>query len=57
VVRRWLSLLAEDLLAEDVGAAAVLSQLAQHVEIDETQRERAAVVAPKNVIQSWSAAA
>ena len=38
----------EDLLAQDVGVAAVLRQFAQQVQVDPAQRERAAAVTYAN---------
>jgi hypothetical protein len=49
-VRSWARLGIEDLLAEDVGVAAVLGKLTQHVEVDPAQRERAAPVAVDDVV-------
>ena len=44
-------LVADDLLAQDVGVPAMLSELAQHVEIYPPQRKRAAPVAANHVVQ------
>jgi hypothetical protein len=46
------ALLADELLAQDVGVPAVLSELAQHVEVYPAQRERAAPVAVDDVVQA-----
>jgi hypothetical protein len=45
------ALLVDELLPQDVCVAAVLSQLAQHVEVHPAQRERPAPVAAGNVVQ------
>ena len=45
-------LVVEELLSQDVGVAAVLGQLAQHVQVHPTQREGAAPVAEKDVVQA-----
>ena len=44
-------LLVHELLAQDVRVAAVLSELAQRMEVDPAQRERAAPVAVDHVVQ------
>jgi MFS family permease len=44
------ALLAQELLPQDVGMPAVLGQLAQHVEVNPAQRERAASVAVEHVV-------
>jgi hypothetical protein len=44
-------LFVDDLLAEDVGVAAVLGKLAQQVQVHPAQRERAASVAVEQVVQ------
>ena len=45
-----LRLLGEQLLAQDVGVPAVLGELAQHVQVDPAQRQRAAAVAAEHVV-------
>jgi hypothetical protein len=42
----------EDLLAQDVGMAAVLSELAQDVQVHPAQRQRPAAVAVNGVVES-----
>ena len=44
-------LVAEELLTQDVRVSAVLSELAQHVEIDPPQRDRAAPVAVDQIVE------
>ena len=51
-VRSRARLVIDDLLSEDVGVAAVLGKLTQHVEVDPAQRERAAPVAVDHVVQA-----
>jgi hypothetical protein len=46
------ALLVDELLAQDVCVPAVLSELAQHVEVHSAQRERAAPVAVDHVVQA-----
>ena len=46
------ALLVDELLAQDVCVPAVLSELAQHVEVHPAQRERAAPVAVDHVVQA-----
>jgi hypothetical protein len=51
-LRQTERLLVEELLSDDVCVATVLGDLAQHVEVHPPQRERAAPVPVKDVVQT-----
>ena len=55
MIRRWLSVLVaagQELFAEDVGVAAMLGEVAQHVEVDPPERQRPTPVPGQQVVQT-----